>query len=98
MANDNVILQWNINGLKSNRIELEILIAQYKPAVICIQETMLDPKIENRQNDPNSLLSFVQFRNYIGYFKCIPSGRNGIAIYVKNKIHHSLLTNLKNIC
>ena len=55
MANSNVILQWNCNGLKSNRIELEILMAEYKPAVICLQETLLDPTIENLQNDITSL-------------------------------------------
>ena len=93
MANKNVILQWNCNGLKGNRIELELLIAKYKPAVICLQETLLDKDIENSQNDINSLPYFVQFRGYKGYFKCMPSGRNGVAIYVNNLfyIHPFLL-------
>ena len=91
MANPNVVLQWNCNGLRSNRIELEILIQEYKPAVICLQETLLDPNIENCQSDVNSLPYFVQFRGYKGYFKCIPSGRNGIAIYVRNNVIHTPL-------
>ena len=92
MANKNVILQWNCNGLKGNRIELELLIAKYKPAVICLQETLLDKNIENSQNDINSLPYFVQFRGYKGYFKCMPSGRNGVALYVNNSILHSPVT------
>ena len=67
MANNNVILQWNCNGLKGNRIELEILIAQYKPAIICLQETLLDKSIEECQDDNDSLPCFVQFREYKGY-------------------------------
>ena len=89
MANSNVILQWNCRGLQGNRIELELLIAQYSPAVICLQETNLDPSIEKCQKDNNPLPSSVQFRGYKAYFKCIPSGRNGVAIYVKNSILHT---------
>ena len=90
MANNNVILQWNCRGLSANRTELDKLIAEYKfPAVICLQETLLDQKIERDQDNLNLLPSFVKIRNYKGYFKCIPSGRNGIAIYVHNRIFHS---------
>ena len=85
MANSNVILQWNCDGLRAKRLELETLIAKYSPAVICLQETLLDPKIENSQNNPNTLPSFTKFKGYKGYFKCIPSGRNGLAIYVKKQ-------------
>ena len=92
MANPNVILQWNCNGLKGNRIELEILIAEYSPAVICLQETMLNPDVERTQKDVNSLPSYVKFKGYTGYFKCISSGHNGIAIYVKNGIIHTPVT------
>ena len=89
MANSNVILHWNCRGLKGNRIELEILMAEYKPAVICLQETLLDQSIEIDQNNTDSLPNYVQFKGYKGYFKCLPSGRNGIAIYVKNNILHT---------
>ena len=83
MANPNVILQWNCNGLKGNRLELEILIAEFSPAVICLQETRLNTDVEKAQKDVNSLPSFVKFRGYTGYFKCIPSGHNGLAIYLR---------------
>ena len=91
MANPNVILQWNCRGLLSNRIELENLISEFSPAVICLQETLLDPSIQNNQNNENNLPSFVKFKNYKGYFKCINSGRNGVAIYVKNNVPHSII-------
>ena len=91
MTNPNVILQWNCRGLLSNRIELENLISEFSPAVICLQETLLDPSIQNNQNNENNLPSFVKFKNYKGYFKCINSGRNGVAIYVKNNVPHSII-------
>ena len=89
MANKNVILQWNCVGLKDKRIELENLIAEYSPPVICLQETLLHSDIERYQKDTDKLPSFVNFKGYKGYFKCITTGRNGIAIYVKNSVLHS---------
>ena len=89
MANPNVILQWNCDGLKSKRLELELLISKYSPAVICLQETLLHPDIEKCQNDTSNLPSVVQFKGYKAYFKCIESGRNGLAIYVKNSVFHT---------
>ena len=70
MANPNVILQWNCNGLKGNRLELEILIAEYSPAVICLQETRLNTEVEKAQKDVNSLPSFVR-----GHAKFSPFNR-----------------------
>ena len=75
MANNNVILQWNCAGLNSKRIELENLIAVHSPAVICLQETLI--------NNKDGLPPCTNIQHYKGYFKCIPTGRNGIAIYVK---------------
>ena len=89
MANKNVILQWNCRGLAHKRNHLLTLISDYKPAVICLQETLLKPDIEKSQNDVDNLPKYVQFKNYKGYFKCIPSGRNGLAIYVRNGVLHS---------
>ena len=89
MANPHVILQWNCRGLKDKREELELLIAHYSPAVICLQETLLNPEIEKCQEAKKPLPSFVQFKGYKSYFKCIESGRNGVAIYVKNSVFHT---------
>ena len=90
MANNKVVLQWNCRGLKTNRNDLDLLIKDHNnPAVLCLQETMLDPSIEKDQNNPELLPSFVKIRNYKGYYKCIDSGKNGIAIFVHNRIFHS---------
>ena len=37
----------------------------------------------------------ITLYNYGGYFKCIPSGRNGLATYIKNGILHKHMDNLK---
>ena len=90
MANKlNGILQWNCRGLRDKRNEIDKLIAEYKPIVLCLQETLLSKEIEKRQIDGRDLPSFVNIRHYKSYFKCINSGRNGIAIYVRNDIFHS---------
>ena len=49
MAGRNVILQWNCRGLKSKRNDIDILIAKYSPAVICLQETLLPSNVEYRR-------------------------------------------------
>ena len=89
MANKTVILQWNCRGLRDKREDLELLINTYKPIVICLQETLLSSQIEKYQKEGKTLPSFVNFTNYHSYFKCIESGRNGIAIYVRNGTFHS---------
>ena len=89
MAARNVILQWNCRGLKDKRHELDILIAKYSPAIICLQETLLSSNIEKLQKDNKPLPGFTTFRGYIPYFRCIESGKNGVAIYVKNNVIHS---------
>ena len=45
MATKNInILQWNCRGLRSNFDELQLLIHQYNPVALCLQETMLGDK------------------------------------------------------
>ena len=87
MASKNVILQWNCDGLRKRRNDLDILIATYNPAIICLQETLL-PFHTERCHEDNLPLGVI-FKKYTGYFKCIPSGKNGIAIYVRKGISHS---------
>ena len=87
--NNNVILQWNINGLKCNRHELDILIAQYTPVVIRLQEVRLPFEMEGFLRDNKPLPHYVNIKGYTPYIKCIPSGHNGVAIYVKNSVIHS---------
>ena len=95
MANPNVILQWNCDGLQGKRNEIELLISKHSPAIICLQETKLNPEIEILQNENKPLPSYVNFKGYKGYFKCIDSGCNGIATYIRNGIFHHHLKCLK---
>ena len=83
MANPNVILQWNCDGLRGKRSELDLMIAQYSPAVICLQEVKLPLDYERLIKDKKPLPFSVVFNGYTPYFKCIETGANGIAIYVK---------------
>ena len=48
----NTIIQWNCRGLRANYDELHLLLNDYDPAGICLQETYL--------KEPNN----VTFRNY----------------------------------
>ena len=48
----NTIIQWNCRGLRANYDELQLLLNDYDPAVVCLQETYL--------KESNN----VTFRNY----------------------------------
>ena len=48
----NTIIQWNCRGLRANYDELQLLLNDHDPAVVCLQETYL--------KEPNN----VTFRNY----------------------------------
>ena len=37
----NTIIQWNCRGLRANYDELQLLLNDYDPAVVCLQETYL---------------------------------------------------------
>ena len=77
MAND-YVLQWNCRGLRANREELELLISDYKPKVICLQETKLTPNNHN-----------FTFKNYTTYYRSNENGSGGVGILVKNTIPQS---------
>jgi len=34
-------IQWNMRGLQATREELSLLLSQYDPTAVCIQETLL---------------------------------------------------------
>ena len=48
----NTIIQWNRLGLRVNYDELQLLLNDYDPPVVCLQETFL------KENNP------IAFRNY----------------------------------
>ena len=90
MAGDNKIIQWNCNGLRGHRVELELLLSNYSPSIVCLQETKLTPDKENG----------MTFKGYVTYYKSNQSGNGGVGILVKNEVFKSrvpLKTNLQAI-
>ncbi|ESO00495.1 hypothetical protein HELRODRAFT_175932 [Helobdella robusta] len=75
------ILQWNIRGIQSNFLELQVLVAEQQPQIICLQETKLNA---NKQKD---------IKQYVNYSKAAePSQTNsagGITTYINNTITQS---------
>lgn len=78
------IIQWNIRGFINNYTNLQILITEKKPDIICLQET-------NCKNDFTPAIP----REYIGYFfNPNSSSKQGVAILIKKHISHSkIVTN-----
>jgi len=76
-------MQWNMRGLQANREELSLLLSQYHPTAVCIQETLLHS---------NKTASFKN-NSYYG----IPAVENnssfhgGVAILIKNSTPHQQL-------
>lgn len=72
------IIQWNPNGFYSHIGELQILIAQNNPEIICIQETRFKPN------------QTATLKNYSAYQKnredCLAAS-GGVAIFIKNNRH-----------
>ena len=80
--------QWNCRGLRGSREEIELLINEYSPAAICLQETML-----KQTNEPT-------FKNHHTYYSSTLSGSGGVALIVKDTFLHSkidLKTNLQAV-
>ena len=77
------ILQWNIHGYFNNYHELQLLIKDLKPSVLCLQETHI------RHNfDPKPPYG------YNGYFLNSPQyqySKQGVAILVKEDIPHKIV-------
>ena len=87
----NTIIQWNCRGLRANYDELQLLLNDYDPAVVCLQETYL--------KEPNN----VTFRNY-NLFNTFAvgdgRGTGGVAIIINNKCPSSqihLKTNIQAV-
>ena len=76
----NTIIQWNCRGLRANYDELQLLLNDYDPAVVCLQETYL--------KEPNH----VTFRNYNLFNTfAVDDGRGtgGITVIINNKFPSS---------
>ena len=71
------VFQWNCRGLRGSREEVELLIDEFSPAALCLQETML--KQGNEQT----------FKNHHAYYCSTLSGSGGVALLVKDTFIHS---------
>lgn len=78
------VIQWNINGLINNYHELQLIIKDYNPDIISIQETHI----------PVNHTNIIFPKQYNGFFHNLPnnaSAKQGIGILVKKTIPHKLL-------
>lgn len=84
----NSIIQWNCRGLKANYNELLLLINDYDPAVLCLQETFL--------KDSDN----IALRNYTSYSSfSVNNGRaaGGVSVIVNNNAPHSKINLNSNL-
>ena len=80
------LLQWNARGLRCNKRDLDILIGEHQPDVICLQETKLE------HSPP---LSHYRCANYDGYRKSQRRHPDqllcGVLIYIKKGLYHKVV-------
>ena len=86
------ILQWNCRGIKANYENLELLISELNPKIICLQETFLKPT------------DSLNFENYSSIHQMMDNPRKasgGTSIFVRKDIPFSILninSNIQNTC
>lgn len=76
------LLNWNCNGYYHHLEEIQLLISEYNPVILAIQETHLK---DNQQ---------VKLRNYDIIHKNEASGlraHGGVLIAIRNDIHHEII-------
>ena len=73
------VLQWNCRGFRSNFEELKLLIREYDPACICLQELILGV------NYP-FLLPPTSYISYTSHHRGI-NGRGGAGLLIRNSLH-----------
>jgi len=76
-------IQWNMRGLQADRKELSLLLSQYDPTAVCIQETVLHS---------NKTASFKKYTYYgIPAVETNGSLHGGVGMLVKNTTPHQQL-------
>ena len=86
-----VLLQWNCCGFRANKHELDLLISENSPSVICLQETFMPKDIALRHFVSYNIHADVDQQNH-------PHG--GVSLLIKNNIPQSqvpLRTHLKAV-
>ena len=93
------ILQWNCKGLRAHAEELKVLIHDFNPGIICLQETMLGDSIFNPgiiclQETMVGDSIFNPGLNYNGFNSLPPTGEGahgGVPIIIHKSLQHSPL-------
>ena len=87
----NRIIQWNCRGLKANYEETLLLLKDYEPAALCLQETHL--------KDTDT----ISIRNYTAFHTCSANNERaagGVSIFINSnssQSHIPLNTNLQAV-
>ena len=87
----NRILQWNCRGLKANYEETLLLLKDYEPAALCLQETHL------KDTDNISIRNYTAFHSFSANNE---RAAGGVSIFINNNAPHShipLNTNLQAV-
>uniref|UniRef100_A0A0K8VY27 Putative RNA-directed DNA polymerase from transposon X-element n=1 Tax=Bactrocera latifrons TaxID=174628 RepID=A0A0K8VY27_BACLA len=83
------ILQWNMNGLLNNYPDLNILINEFSPDIISIQETHIP--FNKKLHAPNKYDSY--FYNSTQNTSC----KQGIAVFIRKSLNHKEIPVSSNI-
>ena len=75
--NTHKIIQWNCRGYKANYNELQLLITEQNPTIICLQETL------KKSNDKTNMKNYEQY-DYIHDTGLRASG--GVSILIRKNI------------
>ena len=78
--NTHKIIQWNCRGYKANYNELQLLITEQNPTIICLQETF------KKSNDKTNMKNYEQY-DYIHDTGLRASG--GVSILIRKNIPQS---------
>ena len=87
----NKIIQWNCRGLKANYEETLLLLKDYEPAALCLQETHL------KDTDTISIRNYTAFHTFSANNE---RAAGGVSIFINNNAPHShipLNTNLQAV-
>ena len=79
----NRILQWNCRGLKANYEEILLLLKDYEPAALCLQETHL------KDTDNISIRNYTAFHTFSANNE---RAAGGVSIFINNNAPHSHIT------
>jgi ribonuclease HI len=87
----NTIIQWNCRGLKANYNDILLLLNEYDPALLCLQETFL--------KDTDNI-TFKNYSLFNTYLQNVDRASGGVSIAVNNRAPHRTIplnTNLQAI-